>query len=145
MEQEAVVYGCIKTPSSSASNEQYRHRMTNRRAILALPTMNQSWGFLSQDIFKLPPSATQLYPYHTDVIHFGASYQAIESQWKQWVTEFESLLKQMYWSSVAVHLNTEFSGTHDFTWETSTLHQPGGNPLSVRCQWSHEVGITEKA
>lgn len=51
MDQESIVYGCIKNPSLLSSGEKLRHRITNRKAILGLATTRDRYSFLSQDMF----------------------------------------------------------------------------------------------
>ena len=145
MEQESIVYGCIKDASSLAVKGQLRHRLTNRKAILSLPDETVHRPLLSKNMFSLAAGQPSKNSLHADLIHFGASYQAIEYEWSAWVEAFEQLLKSMYWVSAVVHLETELTGVHSFTWEAQNGHEPGMNPLSVRCQWSHEVYFTEFA
>jgi hypothetical protein len=136
MDQESIVYGCIKDARLLPS-ESERLR-TNREAMLALPHADD-WPFLSQEMFSIPQVESRIGHYQTEVMHFGASYKAVEYEWDQWVAQFEQLLSKMYWVSATVHLETELSGTHTFTWEsTSNFHAPGSGDMRVRCEWSHE-------
>ena len=150
MSQESVVYGCIKD-AFGRSGEQSR-REANRFAMLKLPRA-EDWSYLSQEMFALPGTEQERIldfndsgfhsagdSYQTEVIHFGASYQAIEYEWKAWLGAFEKLLNDMYWVSAIVHLETELSGVHTFTWEaTSNEHSPG-MPLDPSSrQWTHEL------
>ena len=81
--------------------------------------------------------------YQTEVLHFGASYKAVEYEWDQWIAQFEQLLSQMYWVSATVHLETELSGTHTFTWEAGgNCHVPGSGEFNVKCEWSHEGALS---
>lgn len=139
MDQESIVYGCIK---DLALVEDFGDRReVNRRAMLSLPGA-EDWPLLSRDMFSLPTPQTVSGSYHTEVMHFGASYQAIEYEWEQWMSHFESLLKQMFWVSATVHLETEMSGTHTFSWESNgNSHIPGVNSIQVSCQWSHETPL----
>ena len=123
MDQESIVYGCIKDGSPLLGNAE-RIRI-NREAMLSLPHADE-WPFLYQE-----------------VMHFGASYKAVEYEWDQWIAQFESLLSKMYWVSATVHLETELSGTHTFTWESqSSYHKPGSGDMRVRCEWSHEGSLS---
>jgi len=136
MDQESIVYGCIK---DIASPNHFSERIRiNREAMLSLPHADQ-WPFISQEMFAIPQIDLPNANYHTEVMHFGASYRAVEYEWDQWIHQFEALLSRMYWVSATVHLETELSGTHTFTWETKgSFHQPGSTDIQVRCEWSHE-------
>jgi hypothetical protein len=75
-------------------------------------------------------------------MHFGASYQGVEHEWDQWIQNFEALLRNMFWTSAVVHLETELNGLHTFTWETSSdCHQLGSQDMRVHCEWSREAAV----
>lgn len=138
MDQESIVYGCIKDVRLLPSD---RERLAaNRAAMLALPHAEE-WPFLAQEMFSIPQTEN-FAGYQTTVMHFGASYKAVEYEWDQWIAQFEALLSQMYWVSATVHLETELAGTHTFIWEsTGSFHAPGSGDMEVRCEWSHEGGL----
>lgn len=137
MDQESIVYGCIRAqPTDEAlRDQQFR---ANLAAIASLPEddgvpllAREMFGASGRDIF----SGT----YHTQVIHFGASYRAVEYEWEQWLARFEALLAKMYWVSATVHLQTELSGNHTFVYvPRSGEHRPGDGPLQLRCEWEHD-------
>ncbi len=136
MEPESIVYGCIKDSILDAG--QADRQRINRSAMLSLPKAEQ-WPFLCQEMFSMPHPGRISGSYQTDVMHFGASYKAVEYEWNQWIDQFESLLSKMYWVSATVHLETELYGTHTFTWESSrNYHVPGSGDMYVQCEWSHE-------
>lgn len=139
MDQESIVYGCIKDVASSLGvSERVR---ANREAMLSLPHADE-WPFISQEMFAIPQVEMASNSYQTEVMHFGASYKAVEYEWDQWIAQFEALLSKMYWVSATVHLETELSGTHTFTWEAQgSYHRPGSGAMRVRCEWSHEGGL----
>ena len=139
MDQESIVYGCIKDVASSLGvPERVR---ANREAMLSLPHADE-WPFISQEMFAIPQVEMASNSYQTEVMHFGASYKAVEYEWDQWIAQFEALLSKMYWVSATVHLETELSGTHTFTWEAQgSYHRPGSGAMRVRCEWSHEGGL----
>ncbi len=139
MDQESIVYGCIK---DSIHNDQQNKRIqANRSAMLSLPSADD-WPFLCQEMFSIPEQVPHSEYYQTEVMHFGASYKAVEYEWKEWITQFEALLSKMYWISATVHLETELSGTHIFTWETDrNFHEPGNGGINVRCEWSRESSL----
>jgi hypothetical protein len=139
MAQESIVYGCIRDVLFGAEPEQVRaRRAVNRRVLTALPSVEE-WPLLSREMFALPVEAVVLDSLHTDVVPFGSSYQGVEYEWEQWIGRFEVLLQQMYWVSATVHLETEYSGTHTFTWHaTEDFHVPNSGPLAMRCEWVRE-------
>ena len=80
--------------------------------------------------------------YQTQIIHFGASYRAVEYEWALWVRHFEALLNELYWTSAVVHLETELNGIHTFRWETeSGSHSPHQRDLRMRCAWERDGGV----
>lgn len=136
MEQESIVYGCIKD-AVQFHNDSERRRI-NRMAILALPKSDE-WPYLCQEMFAIPRIEVGADSYQTEVMHFGASYRAIEYEWAQWMERFEALLNQMYWVSAVVHLETELAGTHTFVWESQDDgHTPGAGIQRVHCEWTQE-------
>lgn len=140
MDQESIVYGCIKDTAHLPS-ESERLRI-NRDAMLTLPHADD-WPFLSQEMFAIPQVELRPGQYQTEVMHFGASYRAVEYEWDQWIAQFEDLLSRMFWVSATVHLETELSGTHTFTWESAgNFHRPGSGDMKVHCEWSHEGSLT---
>ena len=140
MDQESIVYGCIKD-TAFQEGDTLRRRI-NRKAMLSLPKAD-NWPFLSQEMFAIPQQEVGQGNYQTEVMHFGASYKAVEYEWDQWVEKFEELLSEMYWVSATVHLETELSGTHTFSWESRVnAHVPGSGDMEVRCEWSHESRIS---
>ena len=139
MLQETIVYGVIKGVSSADEGLLLKSRIINCDGILDLGEYDH-FPYLCTSMFSIPGATQEQGTYQTQVIHFAASYQAVEYQWQDWMNKFERLLKKMYWVSVKVHLETELQGTHLFTWESNNYHQPG-DELSVRCEWEHETAL----
>lgn len=139
MQEESVVYGCIKdTVYSDESGQFHLHRTTNQQVMQQLPSI-EDWPLLSREMFSMPELAADLEGSNTNVVHFGTSYKAVEHEWEQWIGKFEAMLKQMYWVSATVHLDTELNGRHTFIWESEDeYHLPNSDDLSVRCEWSRE-------
>lgn len=138
VDQESIVYGCIKDQPGDETERDHRYH-ANATAIAALPE-DDGFPLLAREMFgssgRDPFSGT----YHTQVIHFGASYRAVEYEWEQWLARFEALLAKMYWVSATVHLQTELSGNHTFIYQPKGgIHRPGDGPLAVRCEWEHDV------
>ncbi|WP_137885267.1 hypothetical protein [Pseudomonas sp. 2FE] len=140
MESESIVYGCIRDWPSTDSEQRRLRRVTNRRELNALPA-GEAWPFLGREMFSFCEHAGEGL-YQTQVIHFGASYRAVEYEWSLWVEQFEALLKRLYWGSAVVHLETELNGTHTFRWESEKgFHSPQEDGLRVRCAWEREGGL----
>ena len=132
---ESVVYGCIKNITSEELSQQ---RRSNRDAMQALPSA-ETWSLVNREMFSLTePGAADL-SLATEVVHFGASYSGVEHEWNYWLEQFESLLRNMYWVSATVHLETEMSGLHSFVFATDGLcHEPQRSDIQIRCEWVKE-------
>ncbi|ARS48014.1 MULTISPECIES: hypothetical protein [Pseudomonadaceae] len=137
MESESIVYGCIRDWPSDDPELRRLRRETNHGVLAELPA-GDLWPFLGREMFsfcELPGAGL----YQTQVIHFGASYGAVEYEWNLWIEAFEALLKRLYWASAVVHLETELNGMHTFRWESdSGFHSPQEGALRVRCAWERE-------
>ncbi|MFO6374936.1 hypothetical protein ACLBYN_20775, partial [Pseudomonas aeruginosa] len=93
MESESIVYGCIRDWPGDSMERRMR-RAANRRVLDSLPG-GEAWPFLGREMFsRCEQSGAGLY--QTQIIHFGASYQAIEYEWSLWVEQFEALLRRLY-------------------------------------------------
>ena len=139
MAQESIVYGCIRDELFVENGEQAeRRRAANRAALARLPSVEE-WPLLAREMFTTPAGGFMLDGPHTYVVAFGSAYRGVEYEWEQWIERFESLLAQMYWVTATVHLETELSGTHIFTWSAATgQHEPSKGPLAMRCEWTRE-------
>lgn len=139
MDQESIVYGCIK--DVALYHEQTERRRANREAMLSLPEAEEG-EYLNRSMFAIPSLDTVPGGYQTDVMHFGASYRAVEYEWDEWINSFEALLRKMYWVSATVHLETELNGIHTFSWTSlSNSHVPGAQGIQLQCEWSRESVI----
>ncbi|MGF0337143.1 hypothetical protein SAMN03159511_0940 [Pseudomonas sp. NFACC19-2] len=140
MESESIVYGCIRDWPSDDPELRRLRRETNHGVLAELPA-GELWPFLGREMFSfcdLPGAGL----YQTQVIHFGASYGAVEYEWNLWIEAFEALLKRLYWASAVVHLETELNGMHTFRWESdSGFHSPQEGGLRVRCAWEREGAL----
>lgn len=136
MEFESIVYGCIRDwPAEDA-----QRRTSNLRVLHSLPA-GEDWPFLGRSMFSCCEQPGEGL-FQTQVIHFGASYRALEYEWGLWIQEFEGLLRRLYWASAVVHLETELNGIHTFRWESEQgCHSPDEGPLLLRCSWEREGGL----
>lgn len=134
--QESIVYGRIKDLTTLPNDAE--RRRTNRLAMLTLPQA-EDWACLSRDMFSIPATRKNDESYQSEVIHFGASYAGIEYEWKNWMKNFEELLKLMYWVSATVHLETPYHGTHTFQWHANAIaHDPSKPWQNVITEWEQE-------
>lgn len=140
MDNESIVYGCIKHLPSGLLDARRTSCDHNRNAIRSLPGVDE-WPFLCSEMFAVPGDDLMGGTYQTQVIHFGMSYRAVEYEWEHWLRKFEALLRNMYWTSAVVHLETELAGHHTFVWESDVGHEPSDEPLQVRCVWSREGAL----
>lgn len=140
MDQETLVYGVIRDVPSNDTRFLLNSRLVNCDAILSLTDLD-SFPYLTTSMFSIPTEELEQGTYHTQVIHFAASYQAVEYHWEAWIAKFEHLLKQMYWVSATVHLETELSGNHTFQWDSPGAYHAPSDDLSVHCEWEHEVSF----
>lgn len=137
MESESIVYGCIRDWPSDCLEQRTLRRETNRKVLASLPS-GEAWPFLGREMFSRCGTEGEGL-YQTQVIHFGASYQALEYEWRLWIEQFEALLKKLYWASAVVHLETELNGCHTFRWDSdSGFHSPQETDMRVRCVWERE-------
>lgn len=140
MDQESIVYGIIRNVVSSDPAFQVKSGLVNCDALLELNDVD-TFPYLTSSMFSIPQEEPEQGTYQTQVIHFAASYQAVEYHWEQWMAKFEALLKRMYWVSATVHLETELSGKHTFFWESPGAFHAPSEELSVRCEWEQELAF----
>ena len=79
MQEESVVYGCIK--DAVYRSEGVDRIKANREAIAALPSA-ESWPLLSREMFTSSSQLAGDISQHTEIVHFGAPYQGIEYEWQ---------------------------------------------------------------
>jgi hypothetical protein len=140
MDQETLVYGVIRDVASNDTRFLLNSRLVNCDAILSLSDLD-SFPYLTTSMFSIPTEELEQGTYQTQVIHFAASYQAVEYHWEAWLAKFEDLLKRMYWVSATVHLETELSGNHTFQWDSPGAYHAPSDDLTVHCEWKHEVSF----
>jgi hypothetical protein len=140
MDQETLVYGVIRDVASNDTRFLLNSRLVNCDAILSLTDLD-SFPYLTTSMFSIPTEESEQGTYQTQVIHFAASYQAVEYHWEAWIDKFEQSLKQMFWVSATVHLETELSGNHIFQWDSPGAYHAPSEDLSVHCEWEHELAF----
>jgi|TARA_R110002126_G_scaffold272573_1_gene416739 hypothetical protein len=141
-DQESIVYGVIRHSPSTREVIAQNERRTNWAALQSLPLgVDDDWSLLCREMFAMPGQHLLNGTYQTQIIHFAASYRAVEYEWETWLRQFESLLKSMFWVSATVHLETELSGKHTFSWQADRGHIPSDAELRMSCEWEREAGF----
>lgn len=144
MNDESTVYGYIKNNNADTEQQSYLQSSTNRQMLKTLPSLDNC-ALITQELFSIPRSKSDAVGVSSQLVHFGRVYNGVEYEWGLWIAEFEQLLQKMYWSSVVVHLETELSGIHTFTWNSGDeSHYPNDTSLNIRCEWQHELGIAPR-
>ena len=90
----------------------------NLKVIENLPSQENGYAILTREMFCL----NKLQGKRSWVVGFSRSYKNIESRWKDWINEFENLLRNLKWKSAIVFLETEMFGTHQYTWMSKHHH-----------------------
>ncbi|MEH6550890.1 MAG: hypothetical protein V7744_12975 [Pseudomonadales bacterium] len=141
MNTETLIYGYIRPARVGADDDSHRGRaQVNDGTIKSLPSVEDG-ALIFREMFSMPPGSL-VRPYSDGLIHLGMIGRGIEYEWESWMREFESLLYSMYWETTIVHLQTELSGNHTFSWESRHSDQiPLKGDLSVRCEWLRESAL----
>jgi len=95
--------------------------LKNLEILSALPAQNDGYALFTREMFcqnALPGKGSF-------VTGFARSYKNIEHSWKDWIGEFEDLLRQLKWESVNVFLETEMFGTHQYMWQNKHYSNSG--------------------
>ena len=116
MSEASVTIGRIL----SYSEEEHLH---NLEVIKNLPSQADGYATLTREMF----CQNKLKGKMSWVVGFSRSYKNVESRWKNWMDEFENLLRSLKWRSAMVLLETEMFGTHQFTWMAK--YHPNGQKV----------------
>ncbi len=120
MSNETQIYGRIDVPRWGQAWDTIAMQ-TNRQAIERLPDTDD-WPPLIRGMFSVVPERVA---YRSWLIPFAAAVPGLDEQWDVWLNKFEDLLRSMTWFSVDLHLNTDYSGRHWFSWiaDVGQLHE----------------------
>lgn len=141
-DQESIVYGVIRHLPSTRREQGTNEQSQNWSAIQNLPVgFDDEHALIKREMFSMSGDDIFSGTFHTRLIHFAASYRAVEYEWETWLKQFEELLKGMYWVSATVHLETELSGKHTFHWHDEQGHEPSLADLRMVCEWEREASF----
>ena len=122
MSELTKIYGCIEGAFGSTHDWNALY-LRNQEVIKALP-LQDTWPPLVRSMFAVPMpgngSIKRIDFYRIQMIHFGASFNHFADVWSLWLAKFESLLKQLYWHRVQLHLSVELYGAYEYLWEVSS-------------------------
>ncbi|WP_337085159.1 hypothetical protein [Elizabethkingia anophelis] len=110
----SIVYGKI-IGATWKTDDYHKLQRFNRNIIYDLPLNNTASPLITKEMFAVPdPDKDKIY--REQVIVFGASYKDVEDNWAKWLEQFENILRQLFWTSATVHLETELFGRFTFEW-----------------------------
>src|SRR5215213_1533219 len=140
MGHTSIVYGHI-VGETWRSEDHHKLQRLNKKIIDALPADDETFPWINRNMFLVPdPDKDKMY--RDQVIVFGASYKSVEHDWEEWLIKFEAILRQLFWSSVTIYLETELVGNHKYEW-VFDINQPDNwttdNPQPTRL-WTFSGG-----
>jgi hypothetical protein len=105
MGHESVVYGAIIVPSWKDADP--GRLLTHNQTVIAALPESDDWPFLTRPMFAFSGISVRTGHYASFVIHFGATFKAVEWEWAEWLAKFEHLLAHLFWYDAYLHLHTE--------------------------------------
>ncbi|MGC4034623.1 MAG: hypothetical protein QM764_01590 [Chitinophagaceae bacterium] len=135
-----TVYGNI-IGATWKTDDYHKLQRINKNIISNLTFDDNSFPWITQKMFLVPdPDKDKMYC--DQVIVYGASYKSLEYEWNEWLEKFENILRQLFWTSVTIHLDTELVGNHKYEWtinfsQTDNWFLDTPKPI---LQWTFEGG-----
>ena len=155
MSHEAVIYGVIVGTTLHVSAGYRTLQTLNEKIIRSLPT-DDHHPSVDVSIFALP--GPQLVgTYRSQLIHFGLTLSENTSpiftddgqywDWHYvWIGKFEAVLKQLYWTSARVILESDFNPRRrEFTWKPTdeALQRMYDEPYAPIAAWDRVMRVLE--
>jgi len=135
MGMTTIVYGYIREPwIGYPALEQMLE--SNKKRIERLPETDK-FPFFVRGLFSLSGVS-----YRNRLIHFAGGFKELESYWSDWLLKFESLLADLYWERVRLHLITEWTREFTYDWSADSNIQDSFKTAEPRptSAWQHEGG-----
>ena len=140
---EVVMYGVI-VGATGAPGDDYRSlHLLNAKVIESLP-LDDDHPWVDGRIFALPgpyPNGT----YRQQAIHFGLTIKDdphnLDTFMETWLRKFETVLRQLYWLSVHLHVKRDFSLSCEYSWHASDNARAGllDDPPETTTEWDRTV------
>ena len=143
MPSETTIYGAL-FGSPGPVESPYWLYVNNRKALGYLPA-SDSWPPLDRTFCTIPMTTGKSGFYRTQMIHFALSFEDFEPVWPVWLAKFESLISELYWTKIRLHLESEAYGSFDYCWDATEEAVAGFSaspPQSVR-DWVFSGGPRE--
>jgi hypothetical protein len=117
--------------------------LLNRAVIETLPNKVE-WpaALVTRASFAVPMPDESAPFYRYQMLHFGASINGLDAYWADWLSQFESLLRKLYWERAYVHMEAELYGRSDYHWEADYEPMFFDPPQPVR-NWKFTGGPRE--
>jgi hypothetical protein len=129
MSEQGTIYGCIFAGGLNGGilADYVRTLEINKAVIDALPDkVDENKNiYLTRQTFSVPMIYYGADPnpptpfYRRQMIHFGASFNHLHVDWGDWLEQFESLLRQMYWFEAYVHMKAEARADDVYHWKAN--------------------------
>lgn len=121
MSEQGMIFGCIFAHGSIGSEKSLEFYQYNKKVIETLPERIdwQTNTLVSKDMFTVPmPNENEFY--RIQMIHFGASFNHLDYHWETWLSQFEALLKRLFWSETYLYIQAEMFLSHtEYHWKAN--------------------------
>ena len=113
MAYETILYGMIDAGEIEAAVGLNVHHQRNIDVLNGLADEDTNPALI-RSMFATPGQAAC---FRSQIIHFGGSFEMLERHFHLWLEKFENLLRQLYWYSVVLHLDSELlEGNYEYQW-----------------------------
>lgn len=118
MSHETIIYGCILAPA--IRSHVHAHLLENINIINNLP-LEDVYPPLTRNMFHIISNLQDKAQFDSQLIKIGASIKEFEgTDWEEWLTKFQNLLRKLFWSSVHLQVITELGGSFEYKWSATS-------------------------
>jgi hypothetical protein len=117
----------------------------HNESVLQALKAEDSWPPLCRPMFAWAPADSPMITYKNRLILVGASLKNLEGATRNWLDQFEALLRQLYWESAYIRCEFGLYGPHEFRWQPpeSWVKELCQARLSPIQEWSFESTLQE--